>query len=249
MTEPVDDWTRTFFDGVANDLWAEALPPEHTALEVEFLLRHLEAKECSALLDLPAGRGRLALPLAGRGHEVTAVDRSDDGARHLRAAARTVPGLRVVRADMRAIPLTGPFDGAYCMGNSFGYFPVPDVRRWLAEVARVLRPGGKLVLESASAAESLLADVAPETDHTIGGVRMRGRHTLDLEHDRMVSELTFDAEGHHSVRVIDQLVLPSARIAELVEGEGFEVEHLIDLDGAPYGAASRSLLVVARVRA
>jgi SAM-dependent methyltransferase len=242
------DWTRTFFDAVANDLWAGALEPEHTDLEVEFLLRHLEAQGCSALLDVPSGRGRLTLPLARKGHEVTAADISEDGTRRLRAAARTVPGVRVVQADMRALPLTGPFDGAYCMGNSFGYFPVPEVARWLGEVARVLRPGGKLVFESASAAESLLADFAAETDHTVGGVRMRGRHTLDLAHDRMVSELTFDAEGHHSVRVIDQLVLPSVRIAELVEAAGFAVEHLLgDLEGAPYGEGSRSLLVVARM--
>jgi SAM-dependent methyltransferase len=152
-----------------------------------------------------------------------------------------------VRADMRALPLTGPFDAAFCMGNSFGYFPVAGVERFLAEVARVVRPGGRFVLESATAAESYGPDHSDETDHEFGGVRMRGRHTLDPDHERVVSELIFEAAGHRSVRVIDQLVLPSSRIAALVEAVGFTVEHLLgSTEGAPYDETSRSLLLVAR---
>jgi SAM-dependent methyltransferase len=55
---------------------------------------------------------------------------------------------RFVVADLRAVPLTGPFDGAVIWFNSFGYLHDDGNRAVLAELHRVLRPGGALVVDT-----------------------------------------------------------------------------------------------------
>ena len=241
------EWHTTFFDEAANDCWNAAVPPDHTAAEVDFLVEVLALDAASRVLDLPSGRGRLALPLAERVGRVLAADYSLDGVEHLKAATGDRPSLDVVRADMRSLPLTSGFDACYCMGNSFGYFAVPEVERWLAEVARVLRPGGRFVLESASVAESLLGDMADTNTHSFGGVTIHIRHTYEPENERLVTEMAFDSDPDGTVRRTDQLVLSSDRIAALVEASGLEVSGRYgSTDGESYEASSRSLLLAAQ---
>lgn len=238
----VSDWYRTFFDRAANDFWNAAVGAEHTAREVAFLVEALGVGARHRVLDVPAGRGRLAIPLAERGPTVVAVDYSQDGVQSLQQVAP--PSVGVVRADMRALPTVGGFDGAYCMGNSFGYFGVDGVEAFLAEVARVVRPGGRFVLESASVREALVPSLAATTDHDFGGVRVRGRHRI--EGDWLVSTLDTEYDGTSTRRTIRQLALPCERIAALVEGAGFVVTaRLGGTDGAAFTAAAPSLLLVA----
>jgi SAM-dependent methyltransferase len=92
------------------------------------------------VLDLGAGNGWLARRLAGR-FQVTAVD--------LDAGETGLGGLddaRVcrIRGDIEALPLaTGGFDAAVAAAT---IHYAPDLSRALAELARVLRPGGALIV-------------------------------------------------------------------------------------------------------
>ena len=62
------NWWESFFEGVAVDLWLQALPPEHTEREAEFLARTLAVPSGAEVLDVPCGGGRLSLALARRGY-------------------------------------------------------------------------------------------------------------------------------------------------------------------------------------
>ncbi len=89
------------------------------------------------LLDLAAGTGKLTEALLPRG-EVTAVE--PDPAMLAELQAR-LPGVHAVEGSAEAIPLPDASFDAVLAGQAWHWF---DADRALAEVARVLRPGGVL---------------------------------------------------------------------------------------------------------
>lgn len=96
------------------------------------------------LLDLAAGQGNCALEAARRGAAVTAVDSSPAMVAAGRAATPAGAEVAWVEADARAVPAPGAaFDAAV---SSFGVIFVPEPEAAVAELARVLRPGGALAL-------------------------------------------------------------------------------------------------------
>ena len=104
------------------------------------------------VLELGAGSGRLALPLAGRGLEVWALDASAAMIERLRAK----PGGAAVHAvvgDMAALDLGAGAPDAFavvlCAYNTLFNLTDSDAqRRCLARVADVLAPEGRLVVEA-----------------------------------------------------------------------------------------------------
>ena len=95
---------------------------------------------------MPSGRGRLAARIAARGHDVLAVDFAV-AADRTRSPPSAPPRVTARLGDMRdldaVLPEPAAFDGAWCMGNSFGYLDADGTGRFLAGVARVLRPGAR----------------------------------------------------------------------------------------------------------
>jgi len=92
------------------------------------------------VVDLGAGTGKLTRVLVALGHRVTAVEPLDEMRAQLQAA---VPGVHVVSGSAEEIPLPdGSADVVTC-AQSFHWFE-HDVA--LPEIARVLRPGGRLAL-------------------------------------------------------------------------------------------------------
>lgn len=99
----------------------------------------------SRVLDLPCGWGRLHPYLRDRGLEVFGGDLSR---LNLRRHARDHPA-RLARLDLRALPFRpGCADGVFCAFTSWGYFATEaENQAQLSEFARVLRPGGALLLD------------------------------------------------------------------------------------------------------
>ncbi len=179
----MSEWFDTFFDALAHDVWDALLPPDASDAEAAWLAARLELREGrpADLLDVPSGRGRLARRLAARGHRVTAIDFAPDALEPLRDAA--LPGITAVLGDMRDLPFALPpgarFDGAYCMGNSFGYLGPVDTARFLSGAAAVLVDGARLVIDAATVAETLLPhlELAGEADrYAVGDVALTNRH-------------------------------------------------------------------------
>ena len=75
-------------------------------------------------------------------------------------AASAPPRVTARLGDMRdlaaVLPEPTTFDGAWCMGNSFGYLDAAATDRFLAGVAQVLRPSAHFLIDVATAAESIL---------------------------------------------------------------------------------------------
>ena len=100
-------------------------------------------------LDVCCGTGDLALELAGRvgpDGRVVGCDFSEpmlDLARE-KASARGVEGVRFEWADALTLPYDGERFDALTVG--FGVRNLADLDRGLREMARVLKPGGRLVI-------------------------------------------------------------------------------------------------------
>ena len=100
-------------------------------------------------LDVATGTGDLALELAARvapGGEVIGVDFSERMLEVARAKAAAPPGVRVRFETGNALALAYP-DGEFDAATvGFGARNFSDLSRGLAEMTRVVRPGGRVVV-------------------------------------------------------------------------------------------------------
>ena len=131
------------FDGVAEryDLTNDVLSLGQTRLWRRAVARAVDAKPGELVLDLAAGTGSSSLPFDAAGAHVVAADFSLG---MLRVGKRHHPTLDLIAGDALRLPFAaGTFDAVTI---SFGLRNVSDVDAALREMARVTRPGGRLVV-------------------------------------------------------------------------------------------------------
>jgi len=92
------------------------------------------------VVDLAAGTGKLTVPLLATGARVIAVEPSEGMLAILRRAA---PEAEALTGTAEAIPLADASADAVLVAQGFHWFANDDA---LAEIHRVLRPGGRLGL-------------------------------------------------------------------------------------------------------
>ncbi len=92
------------------------------------------------MLDLGAGTGKLTAALVASGHAVTAVDPSPE---MLRVLAERVPGVEALLGTAESLPLPDASVDLVTVAQAWHWVD-RDVA--IPEVARVLRPGGRLGL-------------------------------------------------------------------------------------------------------
>ncbi len=136
--------TRGAFDPFATvyDSWfSTPLGQAVDLLEKDLLLRFAEPLAGKAVLDVGTGTGHFALFLAQQGARVVGVDVSRP---MLRVAAEKNAMPPLVQGDALALPFA---DDSFDMAFSVTALEfVPDAARAVAEMVRVCRPGGSLVL-------------------------------------------------------------------------------------------------------
>lgn len=113
------------------------------AREVAFIARQIGVAK--SVLDLCCGPGRHAAPLAACGYDVIGLDLDDSA---LRDARNRAPGASFIRGDVRRPPIaSASMDAVLRMWQSFGHFDAETNAATLGEMARVLRPNGRLLLD------------------------------------------------------------------------------------------------------
>jgi SAM-dependent methyltransferase len=140
-------WTDGYYGELYLDSVEDLLTPALSALEAEVIARLLELVPGHRVLDLACGHGRHARVLAGRVGELWAIDRSGPYLARAATSGPPNPALRLVQADLRALPFPpDTFDGIYSWYGSLFMFDDEENAAALAELARVLRPGGRALV-------------------------------------------------------------------------------------------------------
>jgi SAM-dependent methyltransferase len=130
-----DERYRCSFDGVA-DVYERSRPGYAT----DALAWIAERLPFGRVLDLAAGTGKLTRQLVPLAESVVAVEPGDEMRRVLE---RVVPGVEVHAGIAEAIPLPNESVDTITVGQAFHWF---DAAAAIAEMHRVLRPGGGLAL-------------------------------------------------------------------------------------------------------
>lgn len=110
-------------------------------------LRRVGLRRGVRFLDVAAGSGALAIPAARAGAQVTAIDRSGVMLEYLQVRARK-EGVDVLCRVMDGHALDFADDSFDIAGSQFGVMLFPDMPRALREMARVVRPGGRVLVHA-----------------------------------------------------------------------------------------------------
>jgi len=94
--------------------------------------------------DLGCGTGQLAETIAPHVNRVVAVDGSNDMLEAARTRLQELPNVDIRQGELEALPLAAGELDAAMLSLVLHYAPDPALA--LAEVARVLRPGGRLLI-------------------------------------------------------------------------------------------------------
>ncbi len=159
------DLASAFWDSPENVERFAAREPDVRLME---LVREFPAPARVRVLDVGCAAGRNAVALAGRGFDVEALDASPAMVARTRerVAAILGPGEAVRRVRVGRMDDLSTFgDASLDLVVALGIYHCAGSRaewdRTLAESARVLKPGGRL----------LVSVFTPETDLTGGGIR------------------------------------------------------------------------------
>lgn len=199
------------------------------------------------ILDLGAGPGRHALPLARSGYTVTALDTSAGLLEQLRRSAGDAP-IEIIERDMREFVRAQAFDLVMIMWTSFGYFEEEsDHEQVLENIRRSLRPGGRVVLDLVGL-EYLCRNIEPVhlTEYDDGRILVE-RPVLTNHMTRLENEwLLIDGDRVHRTD-FSHRVWSAGEIRALLERCGFRIDAIHgSYDGADYDLEAERMIVVAK---
>jgi ubiquinone/menaquinone biosynthesis C-methylase UbiE len=126
-------------------------------IEQPIVRRILAELPVGTALDAACGTGRHTAYLHGLGHQVIGTDASPE---MLAEARKHLPDVDLREADLLQLPL--PDNAVDTVVCALALTHVPDLGRALAEFARVLRPGGHLVISDAHLVASYLRPTLPD---------------------------------------------------------------------------------------
>jgi len=236
-----DDWFEDWFGEEYLALYEHR--DHHEANEVAALIAERMGEVDAPVLDLACGAGRHQRTLCDRGWWTVGLDLSPSLLRAARAEDRTAP---LVRADMRELPFAdASFALVVNLFTSFGYFREDAQHlRVLADVARVVRPGGWFVLDYLHA-EQVRDTLVPRDERTVGTVTVEQEREISADGRFVRKMITIGDLGRTFVERV-RLFEPADLVALCIQA-GFSVDAVFgDYDGSPLRPDSPRTILFAR---
>ena len=239
------EWWRQYFGDDFFFLHVDLFPEELSRREVAGMIELLGLPVGGRVLDVPCGWGRHSVLFHEQGYDVIGADLSFD---LLRRAPR---GPHYVAADVRAQPFpSGSFDAVLNVFTSLGLFldDAEDLRA-LREAQRLLKPGGRFLLESMHRDDVIAAYAERDRWRLPDGTEVRVRRRFDSVQGISYERLRWrngerSGEKRHALRL-----RTATEIAELLRAAGFDdVEYYGSWEGDPFTHHDSSLIAVATKR-
>jgi SAM-dependent methyltransferase len=145
---------------------------------------------------------------------------------------------------MRSLPWTERFDRVVNWFTAFGYFDDDGNRKVLAEVARALRPGGRLAIELNNY-PAIMRTYLPSTVVERDGDLMLDRHRFDPLTGRNLVDRTIVRDGSVRRTHCDVRMFTYPELRDWLLEAGFASVAGYGEDGRPLTQQHRRLIAVA----
>jgi ubiquinone/menaquinone biosynthesis C-methylase UbiE len=234
------------WDALFNEFYLRAFASDERDAEARVqalaAVRLAGCPEGGEVIDVPCGFGRHSIPLAEAGYRVTGVDRSQVLLEEARRRSRQPD---FVQADYRDLPFADArFDTALNLFSSLGYLGDEEDTRALAQIHRVLRPGGRLVIETMHR-DRLVAHWSDNDWRLLGeGRLLLEQRTFDLATGVAQSTQTLIDGGERESRTWSLRCYTATELLAMLSRAGFESARCYgDLEGGPFSASTRLAIV------
>jgi ubiquinone/menaquinone biosynthesis C-methylase UbiE len=246
-TSPTETWDEFFGDFYLRAY--SGIAPDEAEEQAVAAARLTGCPDGGDLVDVPCGFGRHAVALARAGYRVTGIDRSESLLAEARRRAGGERWPKLVRADYRDLPFTdASFDAAINLFSSLGYLGDEEDTKALAEIGRVLRSGGRLVIETMHR-DLLVRIFTAQTWRLVGeGRLLLEQRTFDAASGvAQTTQTLIEATGERESRSYSLRVYTATELIAMLEHAGFaEARCYGDLDGSPFEPGTRLVLVARR---
>jgi 2-polyprenyl-3-methyl-5-hydroxy-6-metoxy-1,4-benzoquinol methylase len=235
----MNPWYRILFENYAKTYDKESFT-QGTLGEVNFIEGEIGHDKNKTVLDIACGTGRHSIELASRGYTVTGVDLSESQlARAKEKAAAAGISVRWMQMDAREMSFAHEFDLALMLCE--GAFPLMETDEMnfliLANAAKALRPGGRLIMTTLNALFPLFHSVRDFINSKDNQMKSEG-HSFDLMtfRDRSIVEFKDDSGKIKTIKCDERYYTPP-EIAWMLQSLRFSK---MDIFGCKLGAFSRN---------
>ena len=212
---------------------------EAAKAEVAFAIEKLGLAPGDRVLDLCCGAGHHLGALQEAKIDAVGVDLSAD------LLARALQRGPVAAGDMRFLPLAEPFAAVATFFTTIGYFDDEQNQAVLHEINRVLRRGGRFLIDYLNPAQ-VRSELVPRSERESAGATVHEERWIDEDTAQVRKRVTIDALGGEPIEYTECVRLYGRdELSTMLEAAGLSVEDVYgDFDGSPHTDASKRMILV-----
>jgi len=183
------------------------------------------ARSGGRVLEMACGSGRLTIPIAQSGVEITGADLSRPMLEKARTkAARAGVEIEFLEADMRCFEVPGKFSAILIPGNSLLHLVSSrDLKECFASVRRHLAPGGRLIFDISKWDLALLARDPAQRYPVLNASGISIEETATYDAAQQIRNFVWYFSDGRVIEYALRVIFPQELLL-LLEAAGFRVE-------------------------